>query len=124
MAAVAAVVVPDPQSRKVPYAPRNPYPTPPYFPTHPAPVFDDPAMFEKFDIDTLFFIFYFQQGTHQQYLAGRELKKQSWRYHKNFLTWFQRHEDPTVTTPAQPSSPAASNAPQPHTRHSAYIRGV
>lgn len=39
-----------------------------------------------------------QQGTYQQYLAARELKKQSWRYHKKYNTWFQRHEEPKVTT--------------------------
>merc|ERR1712196_739642 len=47
---------------------------------------------------TLFFIFYYQQGTYQQYLAARELKKQSWRFHKKYMTWFQRHEEPKVTT--------------------------
>ena len=34
---------------------------------------------------------------YQQYLAARELKRQSWRYHKKYLTWFQRHEEPKVT---------------------------
>lgn len=38
------------------------------------------------------------QGTYQQYLAARELKKQSWRYHKKYNTWFQRHEEPKITT--------------------------
>ena len=33
-----------------------------------------------------------------QYLAAKELKKQSWRYHKKYMTWFQRHEEPRVTT--------------------------
>lgn len=91
---------PDPRDSERPkqYAPRNPYRTPPYFPAVPAPVFDDPAIFEKFSTDTLFFIFYFQQGTPHQYLAARELKKQSWRYHKNFLTWFQRHDEPKLST--------------------------
>ena len=42
-------------------APR--YPTPSSFPQTPAPVFDSPAVFEKFDTDSLFFIFYYQQGT-------------------------------------------------------------
>jgi CCR4-NOT transcription complex subunit 3 len=79
------------------YVPRNPYPTPNSFPQTPAPVFDTPSTFDKFDTDTLFFIFYYQQGTYQQYLAARELKKQSWRYHKKYLTWFQRHEEPKVT---------------------------
>lgn len=46
-------------------------------------------MFEKLNTDTLFLIFYYQQGTYQQYLAARELKRQSWRFHKKYMTWFQ-----------------------------------
>ncbi|CAG8802590.1 17847_t:CDS:2, partial [Dentiscutata erythropus] len=80
------------------YVPRNPYHTSSYYPQTPPPIFDNPALFEKFDIDTLFFIFYYQQGTYQQYLAARELKKQSWRFHKKYLTWFQRHEEPKAIT--------------------------
>ncbi|KAF8931124.1 proteinral negative regulator of transcription subunit 5, partial [Haplosporangium gracile] len=81
------------------YAPKNPYPTPSYYPQMPPPaLFETSATFEKFDIDTLFFIFYYQQGTYQQYLAARELKKQSWRFHKKYLTWFQRHEEPKTIT--------------------------
>ena len=90
--------VPDDTDRPKQYTPRNPHRTPPFFPAAPAPIFDDPALFEKLSVDTLFFIFYFQQGTPHQYLAARELKKQSWRYHKNFLTWFQRHDDPKLTS--------------------------
>jgi CCR4-NOT transcription complex subunit 3 len=78
------------------YVPRNPYRTPASFPSVPAAIFDDSAIFQKFSMDTLFFIFYFQQGTQHQYLAARELKAQSWRYHKNYLTWFQRHDSPMV----------------------------
>ena len=37
------------------------------------------------------------QNTYPQYLAARELKRQSWRYHKKYNTWFQRHEEPKVT---------------------------
>jgi CCR4-NOT transcription complex subunit 3 len=80
------------------YAPRNPYPTPGSYPGAPSPIFDNPAIFEKLGTDCLFFIFYYAQGTYQQYLAARELKKQSWRYHKKYMTWFQRHEEPKVTT--------------------------
>jgi len=79
---------------------------------------------DQFGIDTLFFAFYYQQvflfllvyfflyvlsypvhllnimlqNTYQQYLAARELKRQSWRYHKQYSSWFQRHEEPEVTT--------------------------
>lgn len=68
------------------YTPRNSFPTPNYYPQVPLPVFESPQLFEKFDTDTLFFIFYYQQGSYQQYLAARELKKQSWRYHKKYPT--------------------------------------
>lgn len=48
------------------YVPKTPYQTPSYYPQSPTPMLDNPASFEKFDIDTLFFIFYYQQGTYQQ----------------------------------------------------------
>jgi CCR4-NOT transcription complex subunit 3 len=84
--------------RQSQYAPQNPYPVPSSFPTVQLPLFDNPAVFEKLGNDCLFFIFYYQQGTYQQYLAARELKKQSWRFHKKYMTWFQRHEEPTIAT--------------------------
>eukprot|EP01122_Echinamoeba_exundans_P009314 TRINITY_DN325_c0_g1_i2.p1 TRINITY_DN325_c0_g1~~TRINITY_DN325_c0_g1_i2.p1 ORF type:complete len:436 (-),score=90.21 TRINITY_DN325_c0_g1_i2:85-1392(-) len=85
-------------SRPQQYKPKTPFSTPVHYPAAPAAVFDNPAVFEKFDTDTLFFIFYYQQGTYQQYLAAKELKRQSWRYHKKYLTWFQRHEEPKEIT--------------------------
>lgn len=60
------------------------FPSVPSFPAVGASVFNDPALFEKFDPDTLFFIFYYRQGTYQQYLASRELKRQGWRYHTKY----------------------------------------
>eukprot|EP00815_Leptocylindrus_aporus_P009002 CAMPEP_0116068328 /NCGR_PEP_ID=MMETSP0322-20121206/11589_1 /TAXON_ID=163516 /ORGANISM="Leptocylindrus danicus var. apora, Strain B651" /LENGTH=646 /DNA_ID=CAMNT_0003555405 /DNA_START=58 /DNA_END=1995 /DNA_ORIENTATION=+ len=80
------------------YVPNNPYPVPTSFPTVPQDVFENPAVFEKMGTDCLFFIFYYSQGTYQQYLAARQLKKQNWRYHKKYMTWFQRHEEPKITT--------------------------
>jgi hypothetical protein len=41
--------------------PRNHYRTHPSFPQLPASHLEQPSMFEKFDVDLLFFIFYFQQ---------------------------------------------------------------
>lgn len=84
------------QSRS--YTPRHPALTPSSYPQAPAELIDNPAFWERLDTDVLFFAFYYQQGTYQQYLAARELKKQSWRYHKKYNTWFQRHEEPKVTT--------------------------
>jgi CCR4-NOT transcriptional regulation complex NOT5 subunit len=31
-------------------------------------------------------------------LAASELKKQSWRFHKQYLTWFQRANEPQQIT--------------------------
>ena len=60
------------------------------------PIFNTPEQIEKFNLDTLFFLFYYQQGSYQQYLAGKALKQLNWRYHKKYLTWFQRDNDDDV----------------------------
>lgn len=78
------------------YHPESPFPTLPFYPQDPLAVFEDGGIFAKMDIDTLFYIFYYRQGTYHQYLAAKELKSRSWRFHKRFLTWFQRHEEPKV----------------------------
>ncbi|KAL1962319.1 hypothetical protein VTN77DRAFT_9810 [Rasamsonia byssochlamydoides] len=82
------------------YKPQNPYNTPLYYPQEPLPIFDDPRLYEtgRIDTDTLFYIFYYRQGTYQQYLAAKSLKNQSWRFHKQYQTWFQRHEEPKTIT--------------------------
>ena len=82
------------------YTPRIPYSgyIPPSFPTQPLSIVDNPALFERLPMDTLFLAFYYQQGSHQQYLAAKQLKKHSWRFHKKYMTWFQRHEEPKTTT--------------------------
>lgn len=78
------------------YRPMNPHKTPDFFPQEPHHLFDKPMLFTKFDIETLFFIFYHQQNTKQQYFASRELKRHSWRYHTKYLTWFRRHDEPKI----------------------------
>jgi CCR4-NOT transcription complex subunit 3 len=94
----ATMPTPPDSERARHYTPQNPYSTHVSYPTLPSNIFENPAVFEKLGTDCLFFIFYYAQGTYQQYLAARELKKQSWRFHKKYMTWFQRHEEPTVTT--------------------------
>lgn len=94
--------VPSDSRRNRKYVPRNPYVHNDQrgiaaYPMQPTQNYDEPAMFEKYDLDTLFFIFYYQQGSYQQHLAAKELKKLSWRYHTKYLTWFQRHEEPRIT---------------------------
>ncbi|TVY92042.1 CCR4-NOT transcription complex subunit [Lachnellula willkommii] len=72
--------------------------TPSYYPQELDPVFDDPRLYSRIDPDTLFYVFYYKQGTYQQYLAAKALKDQSWRFHKQYQTWFQRHEEPKTIT--------------------------
>ena len=51
-------------------------------------------MLAKFEDDTLFFMFYYQQGTYEQYLAVQELKRREWIYHTKYMTWFHKYEGP------------------------------
>ncbi|KAH8963056.1 hypothetical protein BDL97_05G132500 [Sphagnum fallax] len=97
-AAYRNLPLPKDSERPRSYIPRNRAATPSSYPQVQAPIVDNPALWERLDTDVLFFAFYYQQGTYQQYLAARELKKQSWRYHKKYNTWFQRHEEPKITT--------------------------
>ncbi|XP_010672078.1 uncharacterized protein LOC104888733 isoform X2 [Beta vulgaris subsp. vulgaris] len=85
------------------YTPRHPTVTPSSYPQAQAPIVNNPAFWERLGLDTLgtdtlFFAFYHQPNTYQQYLAAKELKKQSWRYHRKYNTWFQRHEEPKIAT--------------------------
>ena len=80
------------------YRPQTKYLTPRYYPQEPFVTIDDPSLYGKIDTDTLFYIFYYRQNTYQQYMAAKSLKSQSWRFHKQYQTWFQRHEEPKTIT--------------------------
>lgn len=82
------------------YRPSYKYNTPAHYPQDVLPIFDDPALYDtqRLETDTLFYIFYYRQNTYQQWLAARALKQQSWRFHKQYQTWFQRHEEPKQIT--------------------------
>ncbi|KAJ1664409.1 general negative regulator of transcription subunit 5 [Coemansia sp. RSA 1813] len=79
-------------------APKTQVNTPGYYPQTALPVIEHPGMAAHLDLDTLFFAFYYQPSTYQQYLAAKELNRQSWRFHKKYLTWFQRYEEPSDIT--------------------------
>ncbi|PPQ79494.1 hypothetical protein CVT25_003376 [Psilocybe cyanescens] len=91
---------PQPQDTEKPkyYVPRNPFQTAPYYPQTPHPFLQTPGIFNQLDVETLFWIFYYLPGTYQQFLAAKELKRQSWRFHVKYLTWFQRHSEPQAIT--------------------------
>jgi CCR4-NOT transcription complex subunit 3 len=95
------------------YHPKNPTKTPSYYPQSKPPILDDKSIYQRLELDQLFYIFYYMTGTYEQYvphrffspaddgvrwLAARELKRQSWRFHKQYLTWFQRAHNPQAIT--------------------------
>jgi hypothetical protein len=48
------------------YVPKNPMQNPPHYPQEPFAGFQDPALYPKMDLDTLFYIFYYHAGTYEQ----------------------------------------------------------
>ncbi|KAH8171454.1 NOT2 / NOT3 / NOT5 family protein [Sarocladium implicatum] len=99
--AASQVNCPDGLDADMPRTYRPDMPVPPTasgFPRDPLPIFDDPRLYGRIDPDTLFYVFYYKQGSPQQYLAAKALKDQSWRFHKQYQTWFQRHEEPKNIT--------------------------
>uniref|UniRef100_A0A915ILU2 NOT2/NOT3/NOT5 C-terminal domain-containing protein n=1 Tax=Romanomermis culicivorax TaxID=13658 RepID=A0A915ILU2_ROMCU len=80
------------------HLPRSPCQVPPHYPQTPPPLSDVLEYFNHLQPETLFFIFYYLEGTKAQYLAARALKRQSWRFHTKYMMWFQRHEEPKTIT--------------------------
>jgi len=62
----------DSETRKR-YTPQMPYPTPSYYPQVPHPTVVDPSFVRRCDVDTLFFMFYYQQETIQQYSPSPDI---------------------------------------------------
>ncbi|KAI0509455.1 Not1 N-terminal domain, CCR4-Not complex component-domain-containing protein [Xylaria bambusicola] len=81
-----------------PYRPELRYHSPSGYPQEPLAIFDDPRLYSRIEPDTLFYVFYYKQNSYQQYMAAKALKDQSWRFHKQYQTWFQRHEEPKNIT--------------------------
>lgn len=52
----------------------------------------------RLSVESLFFTFYYMEGTRAQLLAAKALKKQSWRFHTKYNMWFQRQEEPKTIT--------------------------
>ncbi|XP_059482739.1 CCR4-NOT transcription complex subunit 3 isoform X3 [Neocloeon triangulifer] len=79
------------------YLPRNPCPLPLYYPQQTLLLHSDTVeFFQRLATESLFFVFYYMEGTKAQYLAAKALKKQSWRFHTKYMMWFQRHEEPKI----------------------------
>uniref|UniRef100_A0A8C8IDS9 CCR4-NOT transcription complex, subunit 3a n=1 Tax=Oncorhynchus tshawytscha TaxID=74940 RepID=A0A8C8IDS9_ONCTS len=63
------------------YLMRNPCPTLPFHHQMPPHHSDSIEFYQRLSTETLFFIFYYLEGTKAQYLSAKALKKQSWRFH-------------------------------------------
>lgn len=48
------------------YVPRNPFQTPSYYPQTPNPIVGTTGIFQQLDVETLFYVFYYNPGTYQQ----------------------------------------------------------
>ncbi|KAL6940542.1 hypothetical protein ACO0QE_004448 [Hanseniaspora vineae] len=60
-------------------------------------------IFTKFDLDTLFFIFYHYQGTYEQFIASRELTLRKWLFNKIDRFWYQKQREPVFPSSANAS---------------------
>ncbi|KAI6212796.1 BMA-NTL-3, isoform c [Aphelenchoides besseyi] len=69
-----------------------------YYPQETMPNVETVDYYTRLQPETLFFAFYYLEGTKAQLLAARALKTLAWRYHKKHLQWFQRLEQPTKIT--------------------------
>ncbi|ESN97225.1 hypothetical protein HELRODRAFT_114301 [Helobdella robusta] len=75
-----------------------PYKMPSYYATLPPSLYNHLDFYLKLNPETLFFIFYYMEGSKAQYMAAKALKQLSWRFHTRHLMWFQRRDEPTLIT--------------------------
>ena len=59
-----------------------------YYPT--SAMFNRQSNFMRMYLESLFFAFYYQHGTYQQYVAALELKQRGWEFHIRFQTWMKK----------------------------------
>eukprot|EP01060_Flectonema_neradi_P004169 TRINITY_DN12734_c0_g2_i2.p1 TRINITY_DN12734_c0_g2~~TRINITY_DN12734_c0_g2_i2.p1 ORF type:complete len:127 (+),score=27.20 TRINITY_DN12734_c0_g2_i2:409-789(+) len=53
-------------------------------------------MFQRFHLETLFYIFYSMPRDVLQLAAAQELYNREWRFHKTHKLWFMREAQPSV----------------------------
>ncbi|GMT19027.1 hypothetical protein PFISCL1PPCAC_10324 [Pristionchus fissidentatus] len=80
------------------YLPKMPCSTPSFYPQAAPSNADSMEYYLRLSPETLFFTFYYMEGSRAQLIAAKALKKLSWRFHTKYLMWFQRHEEPKQIT--------------------------
>ncbi|VDK33140.1 unnamed protein product [Gongylonema pulchrum] len=96
--AIARIPLPIDVERPRSYLPKMPCQTATYYPQAPPLNADSLEYYLRLSPETLFFAFYYMEGSRAQLLAAKALKKLSWRFHTKYLMWFQRHEEPKQIT--------------------------
>lgn len=95
----AAENLPDVPYDLVQFESSNPVKTPDEYPQAPNPRLLQPEFFSRFDLSTLFYIFFYFPGKPQQFFAGRELQQREWKFHPKYQTWFHRIGSPIEVSP-------------------------
>lgn len=92
--------IPQPMDSERPrsYLPKMPCTTPSFYPQQAPSNSDSMEYYLRLSPETLFFTFYYMEGSRAQLIAAKALKKLSWRFHTKYLMWFQRHEEPKQIT--------------------------
>ncbi|CAJ0951348.1 unnamed protein product, partial [Mesorhabditis belari] len=80
------------------YLPKLSCSAPSYYPASTLAHVDTLEYYLRLAPETLFFAFYYMEGSRAQLLAAKALKRLSWRFHTKYLMWFQRHEEPNEIT--------------------------
>lgn len=88
-------LIPDVPFDLADYKPQNYIQTPSDYPQTPNMKLLQPDFFRRYDLSTLFYIFFYFPGTSQQMFAGNELKQRGWKFHAKYQTWFHRISEPT-----------------------------
>ena len=85
----------------------NLFPDPPYEinkeagPAGQKPFLLQPEFMKKFDLSTLFFLFYYGKTQNHRYYAANELKNRNWKFYTEMNTycWLHRVGEPIEKTP-------------------------
>ena len=68
------------------------------FPQKPKMTLLIPETFSNYNVDTLFYIFFYFPGTPQQYFAGKELQELGWIFYSEAMTWIHINGEPSQKT--------------------------
>ncbi|KAH0794937.1 NOT2 / NOT3 / NOT5 family protein [Histomonas meleagridis] len=68
------------------------------YPQKPLQQLLQPETMRKYDLSTLFFIFYYTKSSITRYFAGKELKRRDWLFDTNLQIWLRKAAEPTEKT--------------------------